>query len=355
MRRSPHAIPRADSRFVFDLNHVGVVKTLQPRQGLVCCRMEAEPSAQPPEEHFFYHSFPRTRNSRDDRKMGLEILSLMCRHGFLLLAEPMRWNDSKSRHLNERPWENLAFRMSFTELEYSRLNKHAKNFGRFSLEFSFESMITLGAVPVSYIPIIDGGNPIISNIFPLSNALSLLGDFLRHKPTQSVSLESDFMEKGREYTVEQQILIKDFINEVFKSSGSTYLEIYGSLTCLMALWYPTHRVSEDGAGNNVDYYGQREWRLIIPAHQGNHDGIHRITPSQTEELLKLDKAFFGKIMPQLGGAPLCALSFYKKEAANRHVMSYVNRIFVPKDCILEAKTILKEHGIAVPVEEGPFV
>ena len=106
-------------------------------------------------ERYFYHSFPRPRRGRDqtvDVQKGLKILELIRDFGLLLAPELIAWEHPHVDGAPPRKAKIVQKRVCFTELSPCELPKHATEFGHFALEFEIDTLKSLHALPVFYIP-----------------------------------------------------------------------------------------------------------------------------------------------------------------------------------------------------------
>jgi hypothetical protein len=102
---------------------------------------------------FFYHSFPRRfRNSDNEITAGCKILTSIRDYGLLLLPEIVSWQYPHADGSPPRRITSIQRRACFTELSPCELTKHSDEFGHFALEFPIDTLKSLGAIPVFYIP-----------------------------------------------------------------------------------------------------------------------------------------------------------------------------------------------------------
>lgn len=103
---------------------------------------------------FFYHSFPRIRNSGEDEiARAIQIVESVIDRGLLLTPERLEFREELENGTLSNPNYIIQKRMSFTELEPSELIQHSKTFGSFSFEWAPDTLIQMGAIPVFYVPL----------------------------------------------------------------------------------------------------------------------------------------------------------------------------------------------------------
>ena len=118
-----------------------------PKTHMTATAETAEP------ERYFYHSFPRRgRDETVEVHRGLKILELIRDFGLLLTPEVTAWEYPHADGSPPRKMEMVQRRVCFTELSPRELPRHAREFGHFALEFEVDTLKSLHALPVFYIP-----------------------------------------------------------------------------------------------------------------------------------------------------------------------------------------------------------
>src|SRR5260370_1024189 len=104
-------------------------------------------------ERYFYHSFPRRgRNENVEVEKGLKVLELIRDFGLLLTPEITAWEYPHADGSRPREMTMVQRRACFTELSPRELPRHASEFGHFALEFEVDTLKSLHALPVFYLP-----------------------------------------------------------------------------------------------------------------------------------------------------------------------------------------------------------
>jgi hypothetical protein len=105
------------------------------------------------EERFFYHSFPRRGGTAaEEIEKGCRILTAIRDFGLLLVPQFIEWSQPSAGGASPRIFPVLQNRVCFTELSPNELPGHAEKFRQFAVEFETETLRSLGAVPVFYVP-----------------------------------------------------------------------------------------------------------------------------------------------------------------------------------------------------------
>lgn len=113
------------------------------------------------EQRYIYHNFPRRDGGNIDK--AIRILKSIKNHGRLLVPEHVEWMLPLEGRQPPRLFEVTQKRICFTDLAPTEVQGHAENFGKFSLEFEFDQLRHLVALPVTYVPqpvaTFDGASP----------------------------------------------------------------------------------------------------------------------------------------------------------------------------------------------------
>jgi hypothetical protein len=96
--------------------------------------------SEPPQERFFYHSFPRRgASTASETEKGQQILAAIRDFGLVLTPQFIEWSQPNLGGL-PRTLPILQKRVCFTELSPDELPGHAEKFGHFSLEFKIDTV-----------------------------------------------------------------------------------------------------------------------------------------------------------------------------------------------------------------------
>ena len=265
----------------------------------------------------FYHSFPRIRHGDNHEtilKDGLKILKSVHDIGLILAPELVEWKqllvDGTTRSTIVR--QN---RISFTELAVDEVKEHGKKFGPFSLEFKVDTLRRLGALPVIYMPRYFSDNShfsslastIVGEISDIKYTVTLLHqlsqmlniNYLKTLDSSAETISPDAvfnLQNGdeKEGIVQNTAIPFKNIEGILKYIGyknAPFELMIGVLNAVQSLFYPTD--SEIGE-TSLNYYRQREWRLIGGFALKNIPQSRTLTPAEKVSLAKINSFFWNK-------------------------------------------------------------
>jgi hypothetical protein len=274
---------------------------------------------------FFYHSFPRQRN----QKLALGILKSILEKGLLLTAEIQELPACEGL----RAKKYIQRRVCFTALSPDRLRGHVRKFGIFSLEFDTKALRQFGALPALYLSgrlpngalFNNAGNEVARHLLATHDCLKRLWD-LNDKGNQN------------ERRLAREILAR------IKPEDRLIQHYYFTLQILLNLYYPTDDPRRTGP---LDYYEQREWKIIPNfSEDGRTWHYDELTSQQKKELLALNPDFYGRRLLRQRRVDLC---FFFSSVAGRNVVASARRIIVPDKLIPKVIAIMKETQSNIPV------
>lgn len=253
-------------------------------------------------ERYFYHSFPRRWREESSDDHAIKILELIRDFGLLMTPEVATWQYT---HVNGTPPRTQSMtqrRISFTELAPYELARHARDFGRFALEFDVGVLKSLGAVPVFYIPHADArlhasglGETIVMHLIDsmrTTDRMSQLNAILQAVPhgreRQLVSIPTEHGPVTFDLHVNEARETVRMINHALAPADQQANFLEGALN----FFYP-----DGNASAELKYYRQREWRMGgNPAVRGS-EIMSRPSSTMIDRLLALDEEFFGREYP----------------------------------------------------------
>ena len=252
-------------------------------------------------QRYFFHSFPRLRAGESQSLQlakGVKIARSLLDNGLLLTPEnfeiPITTNDGTIVD----SFKATQRRACFTELEPKSLPEHSTMFGPFSLAYEIPDLRRLGAMPVFYIPLQNdeeylSGLPmeVFGGVIDVSR---LLGQLLaiRNQLSNSPQFGLEYREKIINFNCQDSDAIRSFINILFDCAGTDAEATDLKLRTLASCFYPTENLRYT---KPLDYYRQREWRILGSSLLFNDQPIfHSATPKQVEQLLAIDRNYFSK-------------------------------------------------------------
>jgi hypothetical protein len=265
-----------------------------------------------PEERFFYHSFPRPKpgeSEEDLHRRGLRILSVIAQEGFVLAPEILKWKQPLQDG-GVRELELVQKRVCFTELALSELSGHAQQFGPFALEFDQAALRHLGAIPVFYIP--QTLDPESASATATSLVMQLCdARFLAHtlQDIQSLVEQLRSLEKaGNQIPPTVQLTMTGPAGNVEKEASAClqciealctvlthrmapFKILDGNLWGVLNMFYPTDNTFKS---ERLDYYRQREWRIISGITMRGTVSSSILTTEQKSTVEAVDPPFWGR-------------------------------------------------------------
>lgn len=180
-----------------------------------------------------YHFFPRKARDRDT---VLGVLRSIGNRGLFLTHEnrEVEWEDHFG--LKPRPLKINQYRFCLTAISHEEeLIEHSREFGCIAIGFNVDFIVRLGGFPVFYVPSPDHASD----------------DKDRYK---GISLLYRL--------AETQETLEFLIDKGITSQDIDFKNVLGGIKFLANVCYPTNRLVETESQKAVQYYNQREWRLI---------------------------------------------------------------------------------------------
>jgi hypothetical protein len=325
--------------------------------------MTATVQAEEP-ERYFYHSFPRPRRGKEQKgevQKGLKILELIRDFGLLLTPEITVWEYPHADGSPPRKMEMVQRRACFTELSPRELPRHAREFGHFALEFEVDTLKSLHALPVFYIP--RGNTSSLGQVLviQLIDAMCLVDRIARTKQfiestatsRSRQNFEFGFSDRKRLFNIDIDELQRSIEGITYAITPPEMLSLGLEGTMNFFYFADADQTRENSA---LKYYRQREWR--IAGSIGGVGGELMGLPSSTliDRLLALDSDFYGREFPRQGvvltnptltnrsfGNRLVDWVLVYQGIDERHIIGAARRVVVPREAIDGAKTILAKH------------
>jgi hypothetical protein len=287
-------------------------------------------------------------------------LELIKDFGLLLTPEITTWEYPHADGSPPRKMEMVQRRVCFTELSPTEVSQHAKEFGRFALEFEIDSLKRLHALPVFYIPRADTSSLGQTLVIQLIDAMCVIDRMARVKSALQlpnvatrVNFEFGFSDRLKSFNIDAEEMRRSIDGITYATTPPDMLS--RAIEGVMNLFYFADADStyENSA---LKYYRQREWRIA-----GNigymGEGLMGL-PSKplSDRLLALDAEFFGREFPRKGVTPtnpslnnqlfgdrLIDWVFVYQGIDERHIVGAARRVIVPREAIEPARAILAKH------------
>jgi hypothetical protein len=314
--------------------------------------LQKEGLAPTSQERFLYHSFPRRdRDKPEELTTGYKILTLIRDWGLILAPEVVKWQYSHADGSAPRKQEVLQKRVCFTELAPDELPKHADKFGHFALEFRIDTLKSLGAIPVFYIPQAskEGGEPIelgstvvvqLIDAMVLAMRLAGIKQALESSDEQASEIACTFgFDKPETFHLNRAELRKAVNAFSYALTPPEMLE--QGLAGLLNMFYPADDISHDDA---LRYYRQREWRVVRNFAVRGQEVMKLPSPELSERLLRVDSGFWTGEFPKGSGSGRTVLDeiVVYPGIDGRSFLRLVNRIIVPAEALENTREILRD-------------
>jgi hypothetical protein len=315
----------------------------------------------------FYHSFPRPpRDGPVDEEKGLKILENILKSGLLLVPEVKTY---PSENPGGNGYRLVQSRFCLTQLDdLKSLERHAEHFGTFHLEFSDETIYSLGAVPVMYLPkrieqpdadsapLADLGSFFIHRLLELQNLCTRMGQLKallsenRFSETITVGDKNDKTAETYTLNVKQAKIVLDLLG----GDIGSFKRIQGALQGFASLIYPidwdyTDEKTKKSYYKQLYFFRQREWRVIRGIMVTKQTIDRKLTGEEKEALLEIDPVFYGPGKKELefidGRKPkICECSVIR-ELDGRPVWEKIDYIIVPAAKLDAARELAKNKSI----------
>lgn len=186
--------------------------------------------------NYLYHFSPRKFESAEKT---VSIVKSIFENGLFLSEETLRvnWKDVFALNGAQRDLTAKQLRFCLTAITNSaELRAHAERFGLLGFEFEESVIVKIGGFPVFYVPTPGDQRAGIEEY----KGVSLL---YRLADTQEIL----------EYIITNKLLQTDDID---------IKNVLGAIKFLANICYPTQRKTERPDSTEINYYNQREWRII---------------------------------------------------------------------------------------------
>jgi hypothetical protein len=335
---------------------------------------------------YLYHCFPRRHRRDETGQKALAALRLMINHGLLLTPEIEKWRDSKMTPGTAEDYQVVSRRCCFTDLAEHELPRHMETFGTFALEFEPSVLRDLGAVPVFYVPQMDGisygpGPALVTQLAHVQDMLSRIAAFRKFaaqaagEAGESPVLAANGLDGGlvlgvpgssAEITIPRSILERAttanpgfcppsippgqaVLLGVNAPSLQSLLNIIqwglhdaevlvGTVKALGSLFYSTERVNDP----QLSHYQQREWRIIGGMKKDTVELSTPVSHELREQLLDLDREYFERELEFPCGRKRIVdqCEVFAKTSTGESVFSCVRRIFCPAPLVDAVRDVI---------------
>ena len=313
-----------------------------------------------PTERFFYHSFPRRGRSTDSEiEKGCKILSLICEAGLVLAPEVVKWKYPHADGSPPREQQTIQKRICFTELAPDELSRHSEEFGHFALEFDIDTLKSMAAMPVFYIPQAVsedkegvtslGSMLVIQSIDAMILAMRLAGISKNLSDAPGVTTGRFDCTFGFQNLKTFSLDVAETRNtlEAFSYAITPPDMLEHGLTGLLSCFYPADNLKDNKA---LAYYRQREWRIAWNFAIRGEEVMRRPSSEVIDRLLAIDAEFFGRDFPTMSGTNrLADEALIFPGIGDKKIIQMARRVVVPRAALSSAKQILTRFAPGIPI------
>jgi hypothetical protein len=305
------------------------------------------------EERYFYHSFPRRWKATDTEiTKGLQILSAIRDFGLLLTPEMTEWRHPHGDGSPPRGARFLQKRVSFTDLAPEELSEHAKEFGKFALEFNTKTLRSLGGIPVFYIPQADSqsqgaealGSTLIIQLLDAKDLIDRLSkiDSLLASPqpkADRINITPTFTGNphlNATFNIDTRELGQSI--QALKFGFTPPDMLAASLGGILNFFYPADDIDRNGP---LAYYRQREWRITGDISINGRPIMRLPTPAEMQQLSALDSDFFSReLITDFGPRKRIDETLVYPGFAEKKMIQLATRIIVPRESLTTVNELL---------------
>ncbi len=246
----------------------------------------------------FVHSFPRSCagiSNRESIIFAANSLELFIQNGPLLVPEIITIPKLEGSNQVSEQFHILQIRFCFTVFEQALIADHMKSFGPISITFDYNSVASFGAIPVFYFPNFkstrDTNDLGLTLIHRLRLILSLIQDYrdLKELSYEEISSVLNIKLTQKEHKILKRVLFS--FDKAIHMDDHTYNNMEGTIQSISELLYPTGR-SGKAANAKLQYFAQREWRLLSDLRLGGKDVTEYLDNQTKKSVLNLNYDFF---------------------------------------------------------------
>lgn len=298
-----------------------------------------------PEKRFFYHAFPQSPSGEAGVERGLQIIESIFDRGLILTPE--RLDHERSTYVT------TAKRVCFTELAPEDLVSHSQKFGPFALEWNYQTLLQMGALPVFYLPLLSDprASACAESIY---SALGAIGQMLERwqeiadigaslLPGQALNVVIDGTTVPT--TIERpQIEQLQRILEFRGMSAAAALNAFRAFGSLL------QRTSDPRSDDLLGYFREREWRIVGNMLRDDQPVTEAISNDDKDALLAIAPEYFGRAMRFRSGEHRVVdqCQVYRR-FGDKLLKETVRRVIVPADAVRRVRALLYAHSVDAPV------
>lgn len=306
------------------------------------------------QQEYIYHSFPRVRphsNIEEQIYSGLKILQSMKDIGLLLYQDhwvfDQLFDDGTTKPISVS--QNI---FCGTCIPLSDLPEHSNIFGLFSLEFEIRDFIFIGGHPVFYAV---SSMPGVGSMFAelMSGLYSMekffkrgqeLFDYAEQHKTESINLTKNNVPV---YNLSQEDIekLKNLYKWQIEEPYYNFNSYEATLKALSQFFIPVGKSNEE-TYRQLKYYRQNEWRLIGDLIKDGKPVCNHLTETEKQYVTENFPVLSNLNVPTADNGikkPFIDVVKVLKTFKGKHILEYVNKIYVPESTRLLVINLVSSH------------
>ncbi len=300
-----------------------------------------------------FHNFPRGLTGDAQKRAGLKTLEGFLKLGLVLAPETIVLSEQLEGKAPGRTLTIGQKRLCFTELPEDMIRGHSEVFGAFSIEFDLDGLSRSGATPVFYFPPEQSGGAgglAAALIVQLADVANLVKELAEIKETivnrnGGEIIELRWGDHPNEIRAAVTVSALSAVAAYFEYKHGVARNLHNMMRGFFQLFYPTH----DPSRGHLDYYRQREWRIIGDIALNGHPLMRELTQDERNFLRECNPHFFEREVDLISGpcVRVDACRLYMPPAA-AHAMDLARRIICPGDSVSDVQSLLKQYDFNLP-------
>lgn len=294
-----------------------------------------------PTDRFFYHAFPQGLKGEAGIDRGLLILASILDRGLVLTPEPLEHERST--------YVTMAKRVCFTELAPQDLVAHSQKFGSFALEWDYQTLLQMGALPVFYLPLLPDAwaSACAESIYSALGAVSQMLERLRDiNDAGTKMLPGQTLNIALNGTMTPTAIGKAQIEQLKRILEFEGMSVEAALNAFRAFGSLLQRTADPRSDDMLSFFREREWRVVGNMLRDQRPVTEALSAADAEALLSVSPEFFGQTMRfRTGEYRLVDQCQVYRHVGDIPFRNTVRRIIVPAAAMDSARLLLSARSL----------
>ncbi len=294
---------------------------------------------------YFYHAFPQAPSGKDGLLRGISILGSILDRGLVLTPEVLEHDRSNYRSISKR--------VCFTELGPGELAAHAVKFGPFALEWEYETLLRMGALPVIYFPLVsDPKTAAASEAFyeTLGGVAQLLERLLELNRMGEAMLPGEHLNLDIDGRQVPTSLERAHIQQLSRVLEYGALPMQSMLNGFRALTSLVQRTNDPRSDDVLAFFREREWRIVGNMTREGALVTDKPSDADAEALVSLSPEYFGRTMRfRTGEYRIIDQCQIYRQFDGKPLHKSLRRVIVPAEVLSEASELVASRGVTVSI------